>query len=105
MNCRLPTRFRWPLCAFVAALAGWIVCSAGPSAPGAAQEKQPEKAGAKPPDVLAEFLADAKNYTIRIVKPDTALKMHEKSVLASANNERKTGSSVFVWLDEGRPAV
>ena len=106
MNCPLPTRSRWSLCGFASALAVWILCLGGLSAPGVAQEKQPEKADAKPPGVLAEFLDDAKNYTIRIVKPDTALKLHEKSVLDFTNPERKQdGSSVFVWLDEGRPAV
>ena len=106
MNCRLPTRFRWPLCGFVAALAGWIVCLGGLSAPGSAQEKKPEKADAKPPDVKAEFLDDAKNYTIRVTKPDAALKLHEKPVHHFTNPGGKhDGSSVFVWLHEGRPAV
>jgi hypothetical protein len=109
MRNRLPSRARGPLCAF--AIAVGMLCLGGPSAPGAAQEKQPEKAKpdekVKPEEkgVLAEFYADAKNYTIRIVKPDTALKLHEKSVLAFADDVRKTGSSVFVWLDEDRPAV
>ena len=65
------------------------------------------KADAKPPDVKAEFLDDAKNYTIRVTKPDTALKLHEKPVHNFTSPDRpQDGSSVFVWLDAaGRPAV
>jgi hypothetical protein len=105
MSCRLPTRFRRPHRGLLATFGIWISCLVGFSAPSAAQEKQPVKAKPDEKAVLAEFYADAKNYTIRIVKPDTALSLHEKSVLSSANPERKDGSAVFVWLHEGRPAV
>jgi hypothetical protein len=71
-----------------------------------AQEKQP----GKEPDAkaeLAEFLADAKNYTIKPAKAGAALKFREQPVLNFTNPERTQElGSVFVWLDDTeRPAV
>src|SRR5262249_36877697 len=81
---------------------------------GVAQEKQPEKQPARQPEKtdekekaeLAEFLDDARHYTIRTLKPEVALKLHEPPVLNFTNPERnQERGSVFVWMDEGRPAV
>ena len=60
MRDRLPIRVRAPLRAV--ALAVGTLCLGGPSAPGAAREKQPERAKPDEKGVSAEFLADAKNY-------------------------------------------
>jgi hypothetical protein len=110
MKCRLPTRLLAPLCGGACALAVGIACLFGTLPAGRTQEKQPEKAD-KAPDAkaeLAEFLDDAKNYTIRTVtKPEVELKFHVTPVLNFTNPERNQElGSVFVWLDDnGRPAV
>jgi hypothetical protein len=95
MRDRLPIRVA--LCA--AACAVWVACLA-------AQEKQP----AKEPDTkaeLAEFLDDAKRYTIKPAKAGAALKLRDQPVLNFTNPERnQEHGSVFVWLDDTeRPAV
>src|SRR5262245_63182108 len=73
---------------------------------GGAQEKQPDKQPDEKAE-LAELLDDAKNYAIRTVKPEAALKLSEPPVLNFTNPERNQElGSVFVWLNEdGRPAV
>lgn len=99
-------RFRPPLwglaCAACLALA--------PVPPGAAQDKPPAKPDEQERQERAErdeFLADAKSYTIRTAgKPGATLKLLEAPVLNFTNPERnQERGSVFVWLDEGRPAV
>lgn len=104
MRDRLPTDFRG-LCGFASALAVGLVCLVG-AFPARAQEKQPGKEADEKAE-LAEFLDDAKNYTIRAVKPDAALKLRDPAVLNFTNPERNQEcGSVFVWLDaDGRPAV
>ncbi len=91
---------------FTAALP--IACLVGLLSVGVAQDKPAEKPAAQPDEKteLAELLDDARNYTIRIGKPDVALKLHEPPVLNFTNPERnQERGSVFVWLHEGRPAV
>jgi hypothetical protein len=102
VTARSPNRFCPALCALaLACLAPGPVGSAQEKAPPAKQPDEKEKAE------LAEFLDDAKHYTIRTEKPDAALKLHEASVLNFTNPERnQEHGSVFVWLDgDGRPAV
>jgi len=103
---RLPTRAGWSLCGLGATLAIGFLCLVIGTFPTHAQEKQP----GKEPDVKAEkaeFLDDAQHYTIRTVtKPEVVLKLHESPVLNFTNPERNQEcGSVFVWLNEGRPAV
>lgn len=95
-----PSRSRWPL--YGLACAGWLACLAAGAFPVRAQEKRPDEKAE-----LAEFLDDAKHYTIRTLKPDAALKLREQPVLNFTNPERNQEcGSVFVWLDaDGRPAV
>jgi hypothetical protein len=109
MRYRLPTHIRVPLCAVVSASVVWVACLAAGSLPAGAQEKQPEK-GAKESGEkteLAEFLDDAKRYTIKSAKSDTALKLREQPILNFTNPERNQElGSVVVWLDaDDRPAV
>lgn len=106
MSARLLIRARGPLCGLVVALAIGIAPPGAGVFSARAQEKQP----AKEPDAkaeLAEFLDDAKHYTIRtLTKPEVVLKLHESPVLNFTNPERNQEcGSVFVWLSDGRPAV
>jgi hypothetical protein len=93
----LPTCFRLPLCGLAAALAVWV--------PGlAAQDKPPGQPDEKAE--YAEFLDDARHYVIRATQPDVTLKLHEPAIQNFTNPERnQERGSVFVWLNEGRPAV
>src|SRR5262245_7407012 len=103
MNCRLSC-FRGTSCGLISAFS--ISCLvAGLLSVGVAQEKQPDKPDEKAE--LAELLDDAKNYTIRTVKPEGALKLRESAILNFTNPERNQElGSVFVWLDDAdRPAV
>src|SRR5947207_6882378 len=63
----------------------------------------------QPPDdkaEFAEFLDDARHYVIRMLKPEVAFKLHEPAIQNFTNPERnQERGSVFVWLNEGRPAV
>ncbi|HJZ53991.1 MAG TPA: hypothetical protein VKE74_03495 [Gemmataceae bacterium] len=104
MRCCLPTRVRFPLGGFVAAVpTAWLV--AGLLSVGVAQEKQPEKQTDEKAE-LAEFLDDARHYTIKTTKPEAVLKLHEPPVLNFTNPERnQERGSVFVWMQDGRPAV
>lgn len=55
---------------------------------------------------LAELLASARDYKIRITKPDAVLKLREPPVLNFTNPERnQERGSVFVWMKDERPAV
>lgn len=55
---------------------------------------------------LAELLASARDYEIRITKPDAVLTLREPPILNFTNPERnQERGSVFVWMREDRPAV
>lgn len=55
---------------------------------------------------LADLLASARKYELRTTKPEAALKLREPPVLNFTNPERnQERGSVFVWLQEGRPAA
>ena len=105
MRLRLRTCIRSPLRGLAVAytIACLIACILSV---GIAQEKQPEKLTDEKTE-RAEFLDDANHYTIRTVtKPEVVLKLHESPVLYFTNPERnQERGSVFVWLNEGRPAV
>lgn len=93
MNDFVPSRY--PL-SLVCVLAGLVSMGAAQGA----QDEKNEKAE------LAEFLDDARTYVIRSTKPEALLKLHETPVLNFTNPERnQERGSVFVWLNEGRPAV
>jgi hypothetical protein len=75
--------------------------AAGTVSARAAQEKQPDEKAE-----LAEFLDDARHYVIRTAKPGATFKLHEPPIQNFTNPERNQElGSVFVWLNEGRPAV
>jgi hypothetical protein len=97
MRHRLPNDVRRPACGLVLAwLISWL--AAGPLP---AQDKQPDEKAE-----YAEFLDDARHYVIRTTKPDVTLKLHEPPIQNFTNPERdQERGSVFVWLNEGRPAV
>lgn len=105
-------RYRHPIRARilfgVVACAVWSAGLAVGARTAGAQEKQPEKGAKESAEKaeLAEFLDDAKRYTIKPVKSDP-LKLREPPVLNFTNPERnQEHGSVFVWLDaDGRPAV
>jgi hypothetical protein len=108
MRFRMPARARAPLCGL--ACAAWVACLAGVPISAGAQEKPSEKPDEQEKQEKAErdeFLDDAKNYAIRTVgKPEVALKMLDAPVLNFTNPERnQERGAVFVWLNEGRPAV
>jgi hypothetical protein len=80
-------------------LLGWLAAGSLPA--GSAQEKSADDKAE-----FAEFLDDARHYVIRSLKPDVTFKLHEPAVQNFTNPERnQERGSVFVWLDDGRPAV
>jgi hypothetical protein len=100
MRYRLPTDLRRPSSGLVlAGLVSWL--AAGPLPAGSAQEKPTDEKAEH-----AEFLDDARHYVIRTMKPEVTLKLHEPAIQNFTNPERnQERGSVFVWLNEGRPAV
>jgi hypothetical protein len=84
----------------------FVAMSIGSSQWCIAQEKLPET---KKPDEkveFAEFLEDAKAYTIKTSEKDASLKLIEMPVLNFTNPERnQERGSVFIWLHNERPAV
>ena len=104
MRDRLRTCSQPQLLGPAAAVAVWVACLV--ARPGVfAQEKQPGKPTDEKAE-LAEFLDEARHYTIRATKPEAVLKLHEPPVLNFTNPERnQERGSVFVWVHEGRPAV
>ena len=55
---------------------------------------------------FAEFLEDARQYTMRLKPNDSLLKLSEQPLLNFTNPERnQERGSVFVWMNEDRPAV
>jgi hypothetical protein len=55
---------------------------------------------------LAELLASAREYSLRLANSDKALQFREPSVLNFTNPERnQERGSVFVWMHDGRPAA
>lgn len=55
---------------------------------------------------LADLLAEARLYQIRMTKPEAVLKLREPPVLNFTNPERnQERGSVLVWLHDERPAV
>jgi hypothetical protein len=100
MQYRSPIRLRWLSFGVVlTGLTSWL--AAGPLPAGAVQEKQTDDKAE-----LAEFLDDARHYVIRTTNPDVTLKLHDPPIQNFTNPERNQElGSVFVWLNEGRPAV
>ena len=85
MRDRLRTCSRPQLLGPAAAVAVWVACLV--ARPGVfAQEKQPGKPTDEKAE-LAEFLDDARHYTIRATKPEAVLKLHEPPVLNFTNPE------------------
>jgi hypothetical protein len=93
MTGRLSICLRLPICGLAAAL----VCVPGLFG----QEKQTDEK-----TEFAEFLDDARHYVIRMLKPEATFTLHEPVIQNFTNPERnQERGSVFVWLNESRPAV